>query len=181
MLRRGRSGCRPRRRAPRAGRALSDFGDASTVSVLRDVVKDGQGRTRSLERPRRQCGGAASNRHLSRHALPMGSPWRQSAAATPTRRAVDGSPGQGSAGRFFAGCQLSRRLLATYLDRAQPGCPHCTVTTTSRPSTPSTSPGRDRLSWASRTTTGCRIPGSSSSGTTRKVDVLARHRAAHHV
>jgi hypothetical protein len=94
---------------------------------------------------------------------------------------VDGSPGQGSAGRFFAGCQLSRRLLATYLDRAQPGCPHCTVTTTSRPSTPSTSPGRDRLSWASRTTTGCRIPGSSSSRTTRKVDVLARHRAAHHV
>jgi len=58
VLRRGRSGCRPRRRAPRAGRALSDFGEASTVSVLRDVVKDGQGRTRSLERPRRQCGGA---------------------------------------------------------------------------------------------------------------------------
>jgi hypothetical protein len=139
VLRRRRSGCRPRRRAPRAGRALSDFGDVSTVSVLRDVVKDGQGRTRSLERPRRQCGGARF-RHLSRHALPMGSPWRESAVATPTRRAVDGSPGQGSAGRFFAGCQLSRRLLATYLDRAQPGCPHCTVTTTSRPSTPSTSP-----------------------------------------
>jgi hypothetical protein len=110
VLRRRRSGCRPRRRAPRAGRALSDFGDVSTVSVLRDVVKDGQGRTRSLERPRRQCGGARF-RHLSRHALPMGSPWRESAVATPTRRAVDGSPGQGSAGRFFAGCQLSRRLL----------------------------------------------------------------------
>jgi hypothetical protein len=40
--RRGRSGCQPRRRAPRAGRALSDFGDASTATLLRDVVKDGQ-------------------------------------------------------------------------------------------------------------------------------------------
>lgn len=180
MLRRGRSGCRPRRRAPRAGRALSDFGDASTVSVLRDVVKDGQGRTRSLERPRRQCGGAASNRHLSRHALPMGSPWRESAAATPTRRAVDGSPGQGSAGRFFAGCQLSRRLLATYLDRAQPGCPHCTIDDESALNAVHFARAGPTV-LASRTTTGCRIPGSSSSGTTRKVDVLARHRAAHHV
>ena len=42
MLRRERSGCRPRRRAPRVGRALSDFRDADTVTVLREVVKDGQ-------------------------------------------------------------------------------------------------------------------------------------------
>ena len=42
MLRRGRSGCRPHSRAPRAGRAPSDFGDASTATLLRGIVKDGQ-------------------------------------------------------------------------------------------------------------------------------------------
>jgi hypothetical protein len=93
---------------------------------------------------------------------------------------VDGSPGQGSAGRFFAGCQLSRRLLATYLDRAQPGCPHCTIDDESALNAVHFARAGPTV-LASRTTTGCRIPGSSSSGTTRKVDVLARHRAAHHV
>jgi hypothetical protein len=83
VLRRGRSGCRPRR-APRAGRALSDFRDVSTVTVLREVVKDGQF-ARDLRTDPDASRARSLTRHLSRHALPMGSRWRQSAAATPTR------------------------------------------------------------------------------------------------
>jgi hypothetical protein len=43
VLRRGRSGCQPGRRVPaRRSGALSDFGDASTATLLRGIVKDGQ-------------------------------------------------------------------------------------------------------------------------------------------
>ena len=42
----------------------------------------------------------------------------------------------------------------------RPGCRRCIATTTSRSSTPSTSRGPDRPTLASRTTTGCRVPGS---------------------
>ncbi len=70
--------------------------------------------------------------------------------------------------------------------------------TTSRPSTPCTLPGRDRQPRDSRTTTGCKVPGCSIEwdNTQRNanhahsvwrdptadfgLDVLARHRAAHH-
>jgi hypothetical protein len=84
VLRRRRSGCRPRRRAPRAGRALSDFGDASTAPVLRDVVKTARSHTIS---------GPTSTpvRRRSFHSTPIsarstdGLPCWQSAAATPTR------------------------------------------------------------------------------------------------
>ena len=80
----------------------------------------------------------------------------------------------------------------------RPGCPHCIATTTSRPSTPSTSPGRDRqpqesphyyrlqgprllIEWdntqrnANHAHSVWRDPTSDFG-----LDVLARHRAAHH-
>ena len=81
----------------------------------------------------------------------------------------------------------------------RPGCPRCTATTTNRPSMPSTSHGRDRRPPASRTTTGCKVPrlliewdntqhnANHAHSVWRDptldfgLDLLARHRAAHHV
>ena len=81
----------------------------------------------------------------------------------------------------------------------RPGCPRCAATTTSRLSMPSTSHGRGGRPRASRTTTGCRARElliewdntQSNANHAHSVwrdptsdfglDVLARHRAAHHV
>jgi hypothetical protein len=83
VLRRERSGCRPRRRAPRVGRALSDFRDADTVTVLREVVKDGQV-ARDLRTDLDASGAALALLDTYLGTLPTGSPSRQPAAASPT-------------------------------------------------------------------------------------------------
>ena len=61
---------------------------------------------------------------------------------------------------------LLRRLLAAYLGRVPAACRRCMITTMTTPWTPCTWPGPGRWRPASRSTTGCRAPGCSSSTTT---------------